>query len=156
MVFICLPLSRRAIQLSPLIFTLAIFLTPYQCWKGSGFKKEVWVHCPTPWGLPPGMSWAWLLLSEGSGLPSLVPSPPNGLKVTLLLMLLLMGSCRWSTSNCYNTSNASLPSECLSQPSQGAPWIPPWPHWYHLGPCFPLHLSWHSPLPGVSSTQWVF
>ena len=34
-----MPLSRRAIQFSPLIFTLTAFSTPCQCWKGSGIQE---------------------------------------------------------------------------------------------------------------------
>ena len=112
------------------------------------------------WGPPPGVSWAWSLLSEGPRLPSSVPSPPCGLNATSLLMLLLMGSHRWSPPNCYNDNNTFLPSGCLSRPLQGhaTPWIPPWPSSIPLGSLhfLLLYLSWHSPLPGVPSTQWVF
>ena len=41
MVFTCALLSRRAMQLSPFIFTLATFSILYHHWKGSGFKKGV-------------------------------------------------------------------------------------------------------------------
>ena len=79
MVFICVPLSRRAIQLSPLILTLAMFSTPCHCWKGSGFRKGVCAHCSMPWVLPLEALLVWSLLSEGPGIPSSVPSPPCGL-----------------------------------------------------------------------------
>ena len=44
-------------QLSPLIFTLATFLTPCHHWKGSGFKKGVCAHCCTPWVCPLWCHW---------------------------------------------------------------------------------------------------
>ena len=39
MAFICMPLSKRAIQLSPLTLTLATFSTPYHCWKRVRIKE---------------------------------------------------------------------------------------------------------------------
>ena len=56
MVLICIPLSRRAMQLSPFNLTLAMFSTPYQSQKGSGFKKGVCCGGFTPWKPPSGGS----------------------------------------------------------------------------------------------------
>ena len=39
MVLICVPLPKRAIQLSPFILTLATYLAPHQHQKGSGFTE---------------------------------------------------------------------------------------------------------------------
>ena len=84
MVFTWAPLSKRAMQLSPFIFTLATFSILYHCWKGSGFKKGVCEVVFTPWEPPSeGSSWcSWL--SEGSGLPLLLPSPPSHLTASCL------------------------------------------------------------------------
>ena len=84
MVFICAPLSKRAIQLSPFIFTLAMFSIPYHHWKGSGFKKGVCKVVFTPQEPLSGGSSCHLLLSEGSRLPSLTLSPPSHLTVSCL------------------------------------------------------------------------
>ena len=81
MVFICVPLSRRAIQISPLTLTLATFLIPYQWWKGLGFKKGVWLWCPMSWASHLGMPLVWPLLLEGSWLPSSAMSPLFDLNV---------------------------------------------------------------------------
>ena len=108
MVFICVPLSRRTIQLSPLILTLATFLTPCHRWKGSGFKKGVCVHCSMPWVLPLGVSLVWSLLSEGSRLSSSVLLSPR-LNGNSFSMLLPMGSHGWSDPSCYSDSSISLP-----------------------------------------------
>ena len=157
MVFICAPLSRRAIQLSPLIFTLATFLTPYQCWKRSGFKKGVCVHHSTPLAPPLGASLVWPLLSERSGLPSLMPSPPCSFKM-------------WICSRCFYQwavtdkvlQTATMVAMFLFiwesfMPSQDASWVPLWHLWYHHGPyCPPLHPSWHYPLPGAPSVWQAF
>ena len=74
-VFICAPLLRRAIQLSPLTLTLAMFSTPYHHWKGLRFYKGVCVWHPTPWASHPGVLLVEPPFLEGSRLPSLVPSP---------------------------------------------------------------------------------
>ena len=100
---------RKAIQLSPLILTLATFLTPNHHWKGLGFKKGVCICHPMPWPHPPRVLLVWSLSSEGSGFHSSGPSPLCGLNVNPLSMLLPMDSCRWSAPNCYNDNSASLP-----------------------------------------------
>ena len=157
MVFTCAPLSRRAIQLFLLIFTLATFLALYHHWKGSGFKKGVCVCCSMPWEPPLWVSSAWPPLSEGSRLPSLVPSPLCSLNENPSLMLVPVGNHRWSVPSCYSDSNVSPPFGHLSWLSQDVPWIPPWHLWYHQGPhCPPLHPSQHSPLPDVPSVQQAF
>ena len=71
-------------QLSLFIFTLATFAIPYHHWKGSGFKKgvcKVAFMTPEP---PFGGSLWHLLLLEGPGLPSSLPSPPSYLTVSYL------------------------------------------------------------------------
>ena len=78
-VFICAPLSRMVIQLSLLILTLAMFLTPNYHRKGLGFKKGVCVLLPMLWASLPGVLLAQSPCLEGSGLPSLVLSPPFSL-----------------------------------------------------------------------------
>ena len=108
MVFICAPLSRRVIQLSPLILTLPTFSISCHCWKGSVFKKRVCAHCSLPWALPLGALLVWSLLSEGPGLPFSVPSPPCGLNRNFFSMLLPMGSHRWNGPSCYIDSSISL------------------------------------------------
>ena len=154
-----MPLSRRAIQLSPLILTLATFSTPCHHWKGSGLKKGVCVHCSTPWVLPLGVlpaqsAFIWGVWAPFFSAMSLLCS----LNVDLFSMLLPMGSHRWSGPSCYSDSSISLPFGHLSWPSPGAPWIPLWHLWYHQGPSYypSLHPSWHSLLPNVPSIQQVF
>ena len=81
MVLIWAPLSKGAMQLSPLTLTLATFSIPYHWLKGSGFKKGVCV-----WHFMlgcPGTPLPWLPFLEGLRLPSLVPSPVFGLKAYL-------------------------------------------------------------------------
>ena len=157
MIFICMPLSRRAIQLSPLIITLATFSTPCHCWKGSGFEKGVCVHFSTPWALPLGAWLVWSLSSEGPGLPSLVQSPPCSLSVNPFSMLLPMGSHGWSGLGCYSGSSISLPFKYLSRLLPDAPWTPLWLLWYYQGPQYPpLHPSWHSPPPNAPNIQQAF
>ena len=79
MVLICIPLSRRAIQLSPLTLTLAMFSILYHWLKGMGFKKGVCVWHFMPWVSCPGAPSVWSPFPEGLGLPSLAPSPLFGL-----------------------------------------------------------------------------
>ena len=150
-----MPLSRRAIQLSPLIFTLAIFLTPCHCWKGSGFKKGSLCTLLYALDVPSmGVSLAWSLLSGGPRLPSSVLSPPCGLNGHLFLMLLPIGNHGWSGPSCYSDNSISLLFGHLSQLSPGAPWTPPWSHQYHQGPHYPpLHPSWHSLSPECSQVH---
>ena len=50
------------------------------------------MSCVTPWEPPPEGSWALSSSSEGSGLPSLMPSPPCGLTAYFLCRLSLVGS----------------------------------------------------------------
>ena len=88
-VFICAPLSRRAMQLSLLILMLTTFSIPYHQWKGSGFKKGVCLWHPMPWVSHPGTPLAWPPWLEGSGLPSLALSPPFGLNGWLFPSLAL-------------------------------------------------------------------
>ena len=79
MVLIWVPLSKRAIQLSPFILNLVMILTLCQCWKGSGFKKGVcWGDFMPQEPLSVG-SFTCLLLLEWSRLPSLMLSPPGHL-----------------------------------------------------------------------------
>ena len=78
-VFTCTPLSRRAMQFSPFIFTFAMFSMPYHHWNGSRFKKGVCENNSMPPEPPVGVSlWCWMVL-EGSGLPSPLPAPPSHL-----------------------------------------------------------------------------
>ena len=81
-VFTCTPLSRRAMQLSPFIFTLAMFSMPYHHWDGSGFKKGVSEDDSMPSDPPFGGSLWHSLLLEGSWLPLLSPFPPSHLTVS--------------------------------------------------------------------------
>ena len=140
----------------PIDLHLGYIFDPVPMLEGTRIQEWSLLMLSYAWGPLPWVPLAWLLLSEGPGLPSLVPSSPCSLKATLLLMPLSRGSCRWSAPNCYNDNNASPPSGCLSWPLQGTPWIPLWPHWCHWGPLFPLLCpSQHSPLPGASSTWQV-
>ena len=92
MVFICAPLSRKAMHLSLLTLTLAIFLIPYHQLKGSGFKNGVCVWCFTPWASHLGAPLAWSPFLEGPRLPSLVSSPLFSLNVSLVWMSSPMGN----------------------------------------------------------------
>ena len=121
MVLICAPLSKRAIQLSPFILTLAMFSTPCQCWKGSGIKKGVCWGGFMPWEPPSGGSLMCWLLSVGSRLPSSMPSPPCCLTVYFPLKSLWADNCRWNVLGCYNGSSASPPFGCPLQPLPSAP-----------------------------------
>ena len=110
MVLIYAPLSKRAIQLSPFILTLATFLTPCQCWKGSRFKKWVCWGSFMPWESLSGGSLMCWLLSEGSGLPlSLMLSPPCHLTVCFPLRSLQASNCGWNVPGCYNDRSISPP-----------------------------------------------
>ena len=118
MVLIWAPLSKRAIQLSPFILTLAMFLIWYHHWKGSEFKKGVCRVGFMPWEPPSGgSSWHWLLL-EGSGLPSLMPSPPCHLTVSFPWKSLQVGNCGWNVLGCYSGSSIS---HLLGHPLQPLP-----------------------------------
>ena len=124
MVFICMPLSRRAMQLSLLTLNLAMFLIPYHQWKGWGFKKGIctW-HC-TSWAFQPGVPSAWSPFLEGPRLPSLAPSPPFGLNVDQFWMPSPASNHGWNASGCCNGSSVSPPAEPPSLPWQAALWIP--------------------------------
>ena len=124
MVFICAPLSKRVIQLSPFILTLAMFSTPYHCGKGSRFKKGVCRLVFTPWKPPSGGSLWHLSLPEGSGLPSSMLSPPSHLTVSFLWKTLQVGNCRWNVLGCYSGSSISNLLGHLSQPLPNKPWTP--------------------------------
>ena len=104
---ICAPLSSRAVQLLPFTFTLAMFSTLCQHWKGSRFKKGVCSGGFMPWELPPGGSWVYWPLLEGSGLPSLMPSPPCCLTVHFPLKSLWAGNYRMNALGYYNGSSTS-------------------------------------------------
>ena len=158
MVFICVSLSRRAIQLSPLILTLATFLTPChhagRDWDSRRESVCAWLYTlGTPSG---GISLAWLLLSEGPRLPSLALSPPCSLNLNLFSMFLPMGSHGWSGLGCYSGSSISLLFGHLSWLSPDAPWTPPWHLWYCQGlHCLPPHPLQCSLLPDGLSMQQV-
>ena len=98
MVLICAPLSRRALQLSLLIFTLATFSTLYQPLNGPGFKKGVCLGHVMPWEPPPGSSWALLLSPEGSGLPSLTTVPSLQFNCIFSLEVLTSGQLQINCS----------------------------------------------------------
>ena len=87
MVLICVPLSRRAMQLSPLTLTLATFSIPYHQLKGSGCKKGVCAWDLMPWTSHPGAPLAWSAFLEGPRLPSSVPPPPFSSNASTFWML---------------------------------------------------------------------
>ena len=110
-VLICMPLPRRAIQLSPFTFTLTAFLIPYHWLKGSGFKKGVCAQLLTPWLPHLGVSLVWLPFPERPRLPSLALYPLFGLIVTLSWMPLPGDSFQWNVVGCYNGSSSFPPIE---------------------------------------------
>ena len=114
MVLICVPLSRRSMQLSPVTLTLARFSILYHWLKGSGFKKGVCAHHFMPWVSHPGAPLAWLSFLEELSLPSLVPSPWSKLKVHLPSFLPALGNCRLSGLGYHSDNNASPSVEYLS------------------------------------------
>ena len=111
------PLSKRAQLLSPSILTLVMFLGPLHWVSELGFKKGTFWDAFRLWKPHLGMQVGWLLISEGSGLPSL--SSP---------FLHLKSLSRWS---CW------YPSDNLSQDGQDYHiWNnfsfssdTAWPHW---------------------------
>ena len=109
-VLICAPLPKRAIQLSLLTLTLAMFLILYQWVKVSIFKKGVWVWCFTPEVSLPWVPSEWLPFLR-AWLPYLVPSPPSGLKVSPTQFLPAMGNHRWSDLGCCNGNSTFSPVE---------------------------------------------
>ena len=140
MVLICMSLSRRAMQLSPLTFTLATFSIPYHQLKGSGFKKGVCAWHFTPWTSCPKAPSVWLSFLEGLGLPSLVPTPLSSLKVHLPSFLPAMGNCGWSGLGCHSDNNTSPSVEHLSMLCPGMQWTLLSCFQYHPGPhhwCLP-------------------
>ena len=62
-----------------------------------------------------------LLLSEGSRIPSLMPSPPSHLTVSYLWKSLQVGNCRRNVLGCYNGNSISHLFGCLSPPLPNKP-----------------------------------
>ena len=152
MVFSCTPLSRRAIQLSvdlPLgcVLNLVPTLEEIRIQEGS-LTASSFALGTSSWGF-----WVWSLLYEGAQAPFFSTIPSLQFNAYSLVMLFLMGSCRWSAPNCYKDNSTSLP---LGHPSRSHKV----PHGLLPNPVgvftFHLCLSWHSPLPGVPSAWWVF
>ena len=140
--FICTPLSRRAMQLSQLTLTLAMFFTLYHDWKGLGFKKGVSVWYPMPWVSCPGVSLVESPFLPGSGIPSLAMSSLCGLNLIPFWPISPMDNPWWNDLGCCSGSSVSLLVVHPSQFWQGIPWIPQSCHTGHQDPhyqCLPQH-----------------
>ena len=118
MVLICVPLSKRAIQLSLLTLTLAMFLIPYHQVKGSGFKKGVWVWCFIPRMSQDEAPLMWLPFLEGFVLPSLVQSPSSCLEAVLPELTPAVCNHRWSDLGCHSDNSTSPPATHPCQPGE--------------------------------------
>ena len=88
MVFICAPLSGRAMKLSPLILILATFSILYHQLNGLGFKKGVCVWHFMPWASHPGAPLVWSPSLRGLG--------------SLIQCCLLISLQIWLHSRCHH------------------------------------------------------
>ena len=124
---------QRTIQLSPFILTLATSSILYHCWKGSGFKKGICRVVFMHWEPLSGGSSQCLSLSEGSGLPSSLLSPPSHLTASYLWKSLQVGNCRRNVQGCYNGRSISHLFGHLLLPLPIKPWTPQSPPQFHQG-----------------------
>ena len=83
LVWLCLSIVEKGHTALPINPYPGHVLTPYHCWKGSGFKKGVCVWPPMPWTSCPGVPLVELPFLEGSRLPSLALSPLCSLNLVL-------------------------------------------------------------------------
>ena len=144
----------RAIQLSLLTLTLAMFSILYHQIKGLGFKKGVWVWHFMPGISCPGTPLAWSPFLEVLRLPSSVLSPLSILRVGPPELLPAVGNHGWSDLGCHSDNSTCLPVE--------HPWQLWWGVWWTLWLCLWSHLGhchWHIPpvqhflLPGTPLVQ---
>ena len=102
MVLICAPLSSRAMQLSLFILTLATFMTPYQMWKGSGFKERVCWGGFMPLGISVWRFFGVLTIVKGVWAPffDTIPSLPFNCVFSLKAFMsgTVMDKMFWATT----------------------------------------------------------
>ena len=129
------PLSKKAQLSSPSIWTKAILSGPFPQLSELGFKKETFWDVLRLWDPHLGILVGWLLVSEGSGLPSSLP-PLSCLNYFFWwpcwdpLYSLSQDGQEWQTQN--NSSFSSGTAQLYWQ-NRWYSWLADLPHQFHSG-----------------------